>query len=178
MSEAIRRVLGEFDIQTAFKPLASLRNILSHPKDPISQESRSSVIYRIPCADCSRSYVGQTGRNLSQRIREHRRAVDNFDMDTSALAEHANKEDHWIAWKDASVIDQHPVLQSRCSVKSWYINNLPGILNQEKGSLPEAYLSLRTAKDTPISILTTPTNADASGSSCHQRNQSARAMEL
>ena len=44
VSEAIRRVLGELDIQTAFKPLASLRNILSHPKDPISQESRSSVI--------------------------------------------------------------------------------------------------------------------------------------
>ena len=45
MSKAIRRVLGELDIQTAFKPLSSLRNILSHPKDPISQESRSSVIY-------------------------------------------------------------------------------------------------------------------------------------
>ena len=67
MSEAIRRVLGELDIQTAFKPLVSLRNILSHPKDPISQESRSSVIYRIPCADCSKSYVGQIGRNLSQK---------------------------------------------------------------------------------------------------------------
>ena len=103
MSEAIRRVLGELDTQTAFKPLASLWNILSHPKDPISQESRSSVIYQIPCADCSKSYVGQTGRNLSQRIREHRRYVENFDMDTSALVEHAIKEDHWIAWKDASV---------------------------------------------------------------------------
>ena len=42
MSEAIRRVLGELDIQTAFKPLW---NILSYPKDPISQKSRSSVIF-------------------------------------------------------------------------------------------------------------------------------------
>ena len=86
-------------------------------------------------------------------------------MDTSALAEHAVKEDHRIAWKDASVIDQHPVLQSRCLVESWYINNLPGTLNREKGPLPEVYLSLRAAKDTPTSILTTPTNADASGDS-------------
>ena len=36
--------------------------------------------------------------------------LENIDMDTSALAEHAIKEDHRIAWKDASVIDQHPAL--------------------------------------------------------------------
>ena len=54
------------------------------------------------------------------------------------------------------VLDQHQVLQSHCIVESWYINNLPGTRNREKGPLPEVYL--QTAKDT----LTTPTNKNAS----------------
>ena len=88
MSEAIKRVLGELDIQTTFEPLVSLRNILSHPKDPLLQDFRSGIVYQILIGNCSKSYVRQTGRSLSQRIKEHRRAVENFHVDTSALAEH------------------------------------------------------------------------------------------
>ena len=35
VSDAIKRVLGELDIRVSFKPPDSLRNILSHPKDPV-----------------------------------------------------------------------------------------------------------------------------------------------
>ena len=34
ISEAIQRVLGMLDIRTSFKPPGSLRDLLSHPKDP------------------------------------------------------------------------------------------------------------------------------------------------
>ena len=61
-SEAIRRVLKKLDIQTCFTPATILRQILSHPKVPVPTMNRSDVVYRIPCADCDKSYVGQTGR--------------------------------------------------------------------------------------------------------------------
>ena len=48
--------------------------------------------------------------------------------------------------------------------------------NVKKGPLPEVYLSLQTAKDTP-KTLTTPTNEDASGSLLHQRTR-VQTMEL
>ena len=54
------------------------------------------VVYRIPCADCERAYVRQTGRTLRQRIKEHLKAVSTFNTDTSALVEHVLTEDHHI----------------------------------------------------------------------------------
>ena len=78
-SEAIRRVLKDLDIQTCFTPVSTLRQMLSHPKDPIPTMKKSGVVYRIPCADCGKSYVGQTGRNLSLRIKEHKKAVETFN---------------------------------------------------------------------------------------------------
>ena len=44
-----------------------------------------SVVYRIPCTNCPRTYIGQTGRTLTQRLKEHQRAVRNADTATLAL---------------------------------------------------------------------------------------------
>ena len=129
VSEAIRRVLGKLDIQTGFKPLASIRNILCHSENPTPQES----IYRIPCTDYSKSYVGQTGRNLSQRIEKHCKAVEKFYVEASALAEYVFEEDHWITWEDASILDQHPVLQSRCIVSHGTLTISQELLTERKG---------------------------------------------
>ena len=85
----------------------------------------------------------------------------NFDVDTSALAEHTIQEDRHIGWRDASILEQHPVPHSRCIADSWYSNNFPDTLNREKGPPNELYLSLRATKDTRTTRLTTPTNAGA-----------------
>ena len=100
---------------------------------------------------CDKSYIGQTGRTLLQRIKEHQRAVKTMNKDNSALAEHAWSEHQHIAWEDATVLDQHPFLHSRCVMESWYINNIPETLNREKGLLPETYLSLLNANLKTIS---------------------------
>ena len=70
--------------------------------------NRSEVVYRIPCADCDKSYVGRTGRNLSQRIKKHKRAVATLSTDNSALAEHVLAEDHLLDWEETTVIGGHP----------------------------------------------------------------------
>ena len=141
-SEAIRRILQKLNIKTSFKLVTTLRKMLSHPKDPIPMLDRTGVVNRIRCVDCDRLYMGQTGRTLVQRIKEHRKAVSTFSTDTSALAEHVLTEDHRINWEEASILDQHPFTQSRCIVESWYINHLPNTLNRERGPLPDAHQSL------------------------------------
>ena len=62
--EAIRQILGEYKIEVRFKPHTTLRQILVKPKDPTS---RKDVVYSIPCADCNKCYIGQSGRSLSCR---------------------------------------------------------------------------------------------------------------
>ena len=40
-------------------------------KDPVPKNLLSSVIYKFVCAGCESSYIGQTGRHISTRIKEH-----------------------------------------------------------------------------------------------------------
>ena len=89
-SEALRRVQAPYTIKVTFCPLTSLRRVLSHPKDLIPLLYQSGVVYRIGCLVCDACYIGQTCRTLIQRRKEHRRAVDNRDCQSSASAEHSS----------------------------------------------------------------------------------------
>ena len=52
--------------------------MLLHPKDRINDEEKPEVVYKIPCKNCERVYVGETGRPLGVRIKEHRKEVDSI----------------------------------------------------------------------------------------------------
>ena len=89
MSKPVRRILAPLHIRTCFSPFRILSNILVHPKDPVPLSQRKGVLYRIPCADCDMTYVGQTERILQFRKKEHLKALTSADPQTSVLAEHA-----------------------------------------------------------------------------------------
>ncbi len=38
-------------------------------------EKKKRVVYNILCMDCNLVYVGETGRNLEKRLKEHQYAV-------------------------------------------------------------------------------------------------------
>ena len=72
MSEAVRRVLDPLGIRTCFKPHKTFRNLLTWvKKDPVLPEEKAGVVYKVPCGDCPASYVGQVGRTLMHRLKEH-----------------------------------------------------------------------------------------------------------
>ena len=75
MSEAIKRILTPLNIRIAFQPYKTFREILVHPKDSVEESKRSGVVYLIPCKECRKVYIGQTGRSLKQRVKEHKRAL-------------------------------------------------------------------------------------------------------
>ena len=149
--------------------------ILLHPSDPWLLPGRFYLIWKTPFLRLpkvewftrfpvvtDKSYVSQTGRTLLQRVKEHQQAVKTMNTDSSVLAEHAWNEHHHIAWEEATVLDQHPFLHSRCVMESWYINNIPETLHREKGLLSETYLSLpstlQTSRSLPPTTITTPTD--------------------
>ena len=63
--KAVTRILLDINVQVHTKPFRTLRRILSHLKDCISDDDKSSVAYKINCHDCDASYVGETGRAAS-----------------------------------------------------------------------------------------------------------------
>ena len=148
VSESIRRILSPLNIRTCFKPFKTLRQLLVHPKTPTPINERNGVVYRISCGNCNEVYIGQTGRTLQHRVKEHQRALATFDAiyNTSAVAEHAIKRKHQIDWNNASVIDCQENMIKRCFLESWHIKTSSCTMNRENGPLPEVYSALITQK--------------------------------
>ena len=142
LSESIRRILSPLSIQVSFRPLKTLKQVLVHPKDPVPASRRKGVVYSIPCAECPRTYIGQTGRSLDLRLQEHRRALKNADVAASAVAEHLFETGHRFDLSKASVIDSHPHTQTRCLLESWHIQHHQAPLNRERGPLPGLYATM------------------------------------
>ena len=59
-----------------------------------------SALYRIPC-ECGLVYIGETGRNLSLRHKEHKTNCEKAELEKSAVAKHSWTNDHRIKWNEA-----------------------------------------------------------------------------
>ena len=139
LSESIRRILSPLMIRTCFRPHRTLKQALVNLKDRVPLQQKAGVIYRIPCSGCPRVYVGQTGRTLAQRLKEHKRALVNGHLAQSAVAEHAAQESHDIDWEGATVMDVQQQYHRRCLLESWHIRSESNIMNRDEGNLPPVY---------------------------------------
>ena len=63
-SEHIGSILNEAGGKVAMKPVTTIGNIITSPKDPTAAHEKSRLVYKIPCADCEVVYVGQTKQDL------------------------------------------------------------------------------------------------------------------
>ena len=72
-------------------------------KDPRPPLLKKGVVYRVPCMDCNRSYIGETGKNLKKRLVEHKAAVKRGDM-KNGIAVHAWEQQHRVNWDEANVL--------------------------------------------------------------------------
>ena len=89
-SPKIRKITNLFkntNIGIAFKITKTLHHLIKPIKPTRLQEHEKSGIYKITCKICHKAYVGQTGRNLKSRFREHIRYSKNNDP-RSAYALH------------------------------------------------------------------------------------------
>jgi hypothetical protein len=77
------RLLAKFNIQTAHIPAKNIQ-LLGPAKDKLGL--KTAGVYRIPC-ECGKVYVGQIGRTIEARLREHRRHVRLNQPERSAVAE-------------------------------------------------------------------------------------------
>ena len=60
-------------------------------------------MYRIPC-ECGLVYIGETGRNLSLRLKEHKTNCEKAELEKSAVAKHSWTYDHCMKWNEASIL--------------------------------------------------------------------------
>ena len=102
-TEKLKRVLQNHNIKVAMKPVSILKNYLMRPKDVIPTCKQTGVIYSIPCKECEIKYIGETGRSLETRQKEHQRSVRLAKTKDSALAEHVYNNNHSIDWNNSKI---------------------------------------------------------------------------
>lgn len=144
VTERIQRILVDKNVRVCAKPVRTLKQMLSRPKDPIPIDKKTGVVYEIPCKDCSTRYIGETGRALSTRVKEHQACVRLGKYENSALAEHANTLGHDVSWNDTKILASNSHWLKRRITEAWMITEKEHVLtNRDCGrKMPESYLPL------------------------------------
>ena len=84
-------------------------------------EDLDSIVYKIPCGRCDRSYYGETGRGLSKRIQEHRNDLRNHRTSKSRVM-HADQEGHLPKWSEAQALHTGLTKMQRWLIEAAYIS--------------------------------------------------------
>ena len=98
ITEPLTRILKEHDIQVTSRPVKTLQQHFPIPKFRPAEDDQCNVIYKIPCASCPWSYIGETKRSFTTRRKEHMRNIKHCTKG-SDVTKHAWTFDHVIDFK-------------------------------------------------------------------------------
>ena len=132
VSERIERGCRNLGVRTVFKSRNTLRQTLMNVKSRTPRECKRGAVYEIPCADCDSVYIGETGRSLKDRIKEHKYAVNRGDM-KNGVAAHAWYSQHQVDWSSAKVRTVEPFLWKRKVLEAIHIQREASTSNLDCG---------------------------------------------
>ena len=140
LSKQLRRCLQQQGVRAVFKSKTTLRSELVRPKDAVDLAKQYGVVYRISC-ECGKVYIGDTGRPMEDRIKEHNRDIRLARTHISAVSGHANNTGHQPLWNEVKFIDCDPHWYTR-GVKEAIQRRLhPNNINRDSGiEIPEAWM--------------------------------------
>ena len=139
LSEKLCRIYKKHNITLCSKPGHTLRQALVAPKDPVDKLDKCGVVYNIDCGGCSKCYIGETGRPLKTRLKEHVKSVKEGDC-KSALSQHNLDTGHKVDFDSIKVIQQAAQLRERKVTESIHIRLKRPALNRDCGyDLPKVY---------------------------------------
>jgi hypothetical protein len=143
-TDKFKRILENYKIKVAIKPLRTVKDILPSQKDRLDPIKKTGVVYEIPCVDCDQVYIGETGRSFYTRRREHIRDVEiKLDSTKSALSYHAITLEHSIDWDNSKTIEVEQDWGRRRFLESYHIEHSNSMNSKEHHLFPRAYLNLR-----------------------------------
>ena len=90
-------------VQTAFTFRSTLRKSLTKVKGRPEMIDLMGIVYSILCAECSATYVGETGGTLRVHMAENRKAVKSRDP-KNGTAMHVQETAHTMNWQEARIL--------------------------------------------------------------------------
>ena len=117
ISERLKRIFSKYDVKVAHKPTRKLRTELCKLKDEKTAHEKAGVVYRIDCGSCDAKYVGETGRQVKERMLEHQRDI-RTKKPASKVYEHVRDTGHDFKFNEVSVLDNASHRKTRLHLES------------------------------------------------------------
>ena len=118
-SERINRILKDHDIKLSNKASNTLFNKLSNVKQKRTKLEKTGAIYKINCKDCNDVYIGETGKQLKERVKQHEAAVRNNNI-AYQVVQHCNDNNHTMDFDNVQIVNQNTNVRSRRFLEAFY----------------------------------------------------------
>ena len=132
ISETASSFVNKDLFMVGFRCLNKLNMFIRVQKDITDINLMNNIVYKICCKNCNASYVGQTKRHLSTRIKEH---ANNFKLESSrhsVVTEHMLKNNHVFDWNNVKILDSESRYQKRLISEMIHIKEQVNGINLQK----------------------------------------------
>lgn len=102
--------------------------IFTKTKDKTPLLDNCNVVYKIPCKQCEKCYIGQTKQNLKQRITQHK-SDSRIGKKSCALADHFQRMDHMFDYDNTTILEIQTHQRKRLFLEMVHINNEKEAIN-------------------------------------------------
>lgn len=106
-------MLKKFNINVCFSNKNTVKNVLIKN----SPQCNEGCVYTIPCKHCNKYYIGQTGKSLELRKKQHMYSI-RAGQDSNALFVHVRDNNHVINWNNSKEIKTSKSLVDRNIIES------------------------------------------------------------
>ena len=131
LTENINKLLRKQDpgIKLGFKPNNTVGQIHNNPKQAIDKLKKNGIVYEIQCEDCNKTYIGQTGQLLKNRMAGHKSdfKLKNTKTDHTAATQHMIDTHHIFNIKTPTILHSKNHFFKRQILETLYIHK-----NREK----------------------------------------------
>lgn len=116
------------NVTLSYTGMNKLSSFIKVHKNRLPNLPRWNVVYKISCLNCDASYVGQTGRLLGTRVKEHHNHIKRNSTQHSVITDH-RLMNHDFNWNDIDILDKEPILNKRLLSEMLYIKRQNNSLN-------------------------------------------------
>lgn len=129
-AKALRKISRKYGFKLAFKKNKTLANIFSKSYK-YNTNNNKGIIYSITCK-CGAEYIGETGKDLCHRIKQHKYAIKVIDYN-NGIAVHCQECTAGIRWEEAEILGKEGKWYHRKMKESLWIQKNKPTMNLNDG---------------------------------------------
>ncbi|XP_044751492.1 uncharacterized protein LOC123311526 isoform X2 [Coccinella septempunctata] len=129
VTNSIIKLFRSDKLKIAVKNEFKIGNMFSHTKDKFSIEKTSNAVYKVPCAQCHLSYIGQTSQQIKKRMAQHKSDIKHPGKGC-ALAQHCHDNQHMMNFNNIQILEREKNYRKRTFLEMFHIKkNLENVVN-------------------------------------------------